>query len=913
MARGGLIEAASGMVSGDTDYLPELGRRLEAMARAVGRAIHVASGGRTMAEQAGLYASKGPWSPTNPGVPPPNPNAPHIRGIAADISPGRDIFGAIAQKFGLVFPVGNEPWHVELAGGRGCMFGKLAAGALAAAGGGGGGGAAAWSDFAAPKTDMAGQIGAVVQATLNKVTQAANAKGAQLAGSFGGGTSIDLAGVGLAGLNRVFPAHLLGEPGVTLSAAQVAAIAQAVGLPAEAFEQIARGESGYQPGIVSFDGGHGLWQMTPRVWGEAAIAHMNALGGIDAMRNPFKNAQMAKYLYEAAGNTFAPWKGTRFLGTATGGLIEAANGMLSGPTASASGTGDTIIGLGDPKAPDKPRKDRNTKPKPKKPVFTPRKPPKLAGIRGKIKPGRGKPRLPKWLLNSELDDGQGPVLVPDYDQLWGRPIGAVEAEIRNMLGRFDLTEEQDQVELYDSDQFPDLTNYLQANPKTLGKLSLDEWMEENGGSLIVDNAAGVTVQGEFVPGRQQALGELGQLLARHQNPEEPKGLLDMLQGYYGATQEGMPKYSKRITELSISRRSLGNAWRARKKVFEKDKEERSQLLSKGKSWQQRVADNDARIDALNEWLRDLREGAAGGNRLAPATEKQRAWAQNRITEMRDESARLKERQPAPLLAPPRKPGPKATKQQKDGYQQQLEDYRERVRERDAKLRRLNDQIRDSREVLTRLADSPASYDHRRGIVGQYTSQIDSYRQDRRSLQQTGDELIQTSIPDEELTIAQLQKDVAWWSKGHVRLPAVKRMERPSFGGRDEELAGLLREQLTETRRSLAVSQAQFDVFRGFAPLAGQRFVGSFMQGTQRVAHDGLALVHEGETITPNPQGGYANSLQAQAGPVHVTLVVEGDAAPFMKQVRAEVNGRVAQIEQQGRRSRLIANAPGGSR
>lgn len=80
--------------------------------------------------------------------------------------------------------------------------------------------------------------------------------------------------------------------------------------------QIAHGESGYRPGVMNYggDGGTGLLQMTPVAggWGPAALKMLKKLGGIGAMRNPFKNAQMAKWLYDNAGG-WGPWKGTRYL------------------------------------------------------------------------------------------------------------------------------------------------------------------------------------------------------------------------------------------------------------------------------------------------------------------------------------------------------------------------------------------------------------------------------------------------------------------------------------------------------------------------------------------------------------------------------------------------------------------------
>lgn len=137
--------------------------------------------------------------------------------------------------------------------------------------------------------------------------------------------------------NRIYPAHFIDQAtGRTrLSAATVGKIAEAAGLPGLAFQQIARGESGYYPGVVQRDPGdgmvgYGLWQMTPNAWGAGSILHrkMAALGGLDAMRNPVKAAQMAKVMYDLSG--LQPWTGTRYLTDAGRAGANAAAGGAPG-------------------------------------------------------------------------------------------------------------------------------------------------------------------------------------------------------------------------------------------------------------------------------------------------------------------------------------------------------------------------------------------------------------------------------------------------------------------------------------------------------------------------------------------------------------------------------------------------------
>lgn len=75
----------------------------------------VGSGSRTSAEQAALVASKGLWSPSNPGAAPVGTSN-HEVGVgsgAADLSGDMDCLHANAGRFGLHFPISNEPWHIE--------------------------------------------------------------------------------------------------------------------------------------------------------------------------------------------------------------------------------------------------------------------------------------------------------------------------------------------------------------------------------------------------------------------------------------------------------------------------------------------------------------------------------------------------------------------------------------------------------------------------------------------------------------------------------------------------------------------------------------------------------------------------------------------------------------------------------
>ena len=118
MARGGIRKmAGGGNVSGDTDVTPGLLNALRSMSAATNHSIYIRSGRRSLGEQAALYARY--KAGRGPIAAPPNANAPHVLGIAADISPGREVFGGVAGRYGLGFTVPSESWHIQLGGSGG--------------------------------------------------------------------------------------------------------------------------------------------------------------------------------------------------------------------------------------------------------------------------------------------------------------------------------------------------------------------------------------------------------------------------------------------------------------------------------------------------------------------------------------------------------------------------------------------------------------------------------------------------------------------------------------------------------------------------------------------------------------------------------------------------------------------------
>jgi hypothetical protein len=185
MARPG--DVGGSWVTGDTDFEPSLLTALTRMAQSRATRIFVQSGRRSSDEQQALINKYGANNPNHPVA---GLNGPHVQGIAADITPGREVFGRDAPRFGLGFTVPQEGWHVQLlnAAARSGALGNVSA-ALGGAGGGislskrrsGLGGApGALADRA---------IGAYTAGLQRKLDSATGGAGGDLSGFGGGGSA----------------------------------------------------------------------------------------------------------------------------------------------------------------------------------------------------------------------------------------------------------------------------------------------------------------------------------------------------------------------------------------------------------------------------------------------------------------------------------------------------------------------------------------------------------------------------------------------------------------------------------------------------------------------------------------------------------------------------------------------------
>lgn len=244
-ARGGAlgVRRSYPMLSGDTDFLPALGMALSRMAQAVGTAIYVTSGYRSLAEQQALYARylAGGTLAAKPGT------SEHESGTAADISPGSSVFGRIASKFGLTFNVPGEPWHIALAGAAG------AAGAIGAM----------VKQIGKIKFKAPGAFGALGQGAADLVRGVANSFIGRLQPSIPGGGGVAAGALSLSQLAALW-----------IKAGGPAGIAQLMA-------HVAMAESGGDPNARNPSGASGLWQILGQlVPGNIFNPMINALNAV---------------------------------------------------------------------------------------------------------------------------------------------------------------------------------------------------------------------------------------------------------------------------------------------------------------------------------------------------------------------------------------------------------------------------------------------------------------------------------------------------------------------------------------------------------------------------------------------------------------------------------------------------------
>lgn len=267
----------------------------------------VVSGSRTTDEQAALRAAKGPWSKNNPGAAEPGTSN-HEVGVghgAADLDGDLKCMHKLAPSLGLVFPIGNEPWHVEPSDeliAQGMEFFGLEEGAAA-------------EDLMVPAEEEDQGL-AGIRSIIFGEGGPENPLGdipSRVAAAFAPEAKPKAAAAEEAAFAPEASAGFTAGEGGAMSAVDVAKVYAEAGFTGEALVTmvaIARGESGWDP---TADGDTSI---TDSTWGPSMglsqIRSLNAERGTGGWRDatrlhdPKFNAKAA-YAISNGGTNFGPW------------------------------------------------------------------------------------------------------------------------------------------------------------------------------------------------------------------------------------------------------------------------------------------------------------------------------------------------------------------------------------------------------------------------------------------------------------------------------------------------------------------------------------------------------------------------------------------------------------------------------
>jgi len=938
MARGGIIEAATGMV-GD----PQLAgvnegavkAALAVMRKFPGTDVTSGRAGRSLPSHHGAgnavdlvnsnMDGSSDWIKRNMG-----------RGLEEGIhNPNLSIEGGktVSPSFW-----GSETWaghidHIHLAVIGAFKSLGIDVGSLGAGGG------AAWENIKAPVAESAGMLGDIVQSVLDTVTAAANERGSEIAGAQGGG------GGDIPAFSGAWT-KVMGQ------------ISDTKGWNMNDWRWLVGKESG---GRVSAQ------NPTSTAFGLGQLLDMNwpKYGGGPGSDGNEQIRAMAAYISDRYGTPTAArtfWESHNFYGK--GGILNAADGVsLPDRDAPLPDTpAETLPGdKTRPKKKKKSKKDAKDKARKADPFTgSGRKLPNLSKIKGKVKKGIGAKELPGWLKDLKIPPGEEEFdLIPHWEVRIEEYIEEISAAIHNKEGLFGLTgvprsPDEALITLYDSDQYADFTNHMKAHPELMrGEKDLEAYIEKYGDSIDVYNRDGMNVQGEFFPGANAGLDQIKQILQMHVGNSDPAWVQSMLgmdtsmpHAFGGMvnspTHNLMGELLRNLgftgftvpaglhgphDQVKSTIRQLKKSYIRNYDAYGEDDKQRKKLMRRGYTWQERVADNDARVNAIDNWLGDLKVDGTN-HRLTKEAKKNKAMMEERRRKMQNESGWLKDRQPRPILDPPKKPVLKGKskkakaryEQEMQEYQAEMADYKQRVRERDAKYRDLTQDMLTNKSRMNWIGGGTGAYNPKdlSGVAGQWTERLSGIEERQGVSRSAMRDLQLSAIPEEKLAIATLVKEQQALASGKLpNAPVNRGIIEADSGGDNSELNALLQEQLDEMRRQSSIDKAQFSTLAGSQAMVQGRLVGSFARGGP-VDATGMALVHKGEFINPAPDGPFRtgmNSAPNAAAAPQVSLYVDGDIGPLMRNVRAMVDGRTVQVVNQtiGGRSRVLTAAPGSGR
>lgn len=768
MARGGLV-------SGDTDYTPALGRALNRMAQATNTSIFVQSGKRSLAEQAALYASYQSGHGNLAAAP--TENAPHVRGIAADITPGRERFGAVAAKFGLGFTVPGESWHIQL-------LDAAAAGDPVAA--------EHLKRMVVGGDDMLGQA---LQAGMDQAVASANKMldDAAAASGTGGGETAPSGSPGSNEQVRAWVAAGLRLAGMSATPANIAKVA------ARAMQ-----ESGGNPrSINTWDSnaaaGHpskGLMQTIDSTFNTYKVA------GHDDIWNPVDNVAAAvRYMMARYGHLVGAGAG----GYARGGII---------PLLAAGGLPPVVTG----------QRPQPTTGREKHAPLSNQPPVPVGPAKGRPQP-TNTPKPPKWRPKTPLKfKGKTEDALPEFDQIFNLTavIDALQATYEQLEHGAELTDETTTRTLPVGSVPDDVLRAMGLSDQQIAALRKDGRDVEVLNQGAMGDGHGIT----------EHVAELDQLIAA----------------------------KSRVGGYMATRKTLSDRLVAKLQAAIAEREQRMREV------RERIEEIRARVRTNTKRIKDTQKDLTEEEKRKKPNKGRIKDLKNRLSELRDNRERL-----IGVRTLEFDEGDDAVKRSPLGV---AIAYRESTA---AGLKAYRDHLPDAQAQAAQAAGD---------LRDQVQWPIDALRKERE--QWTGTQAPKIDVPG---------------------------MEETASGPNTEELLRLKTLQYEQAVKDRMISDTRFGVFAGFAPLLTGRLLGSFDRGLMRVPQDGLAVLHEGETVVPNPSGPYGSQLGVGGAPPDIKIIIEGDVAPLMNRVQAYVDGHAAPVvsTELGRRQRLLMVAPGGAR
>jgi hypothetical protein len=494
------------------------------------------------------------------------------------------------------------------------------------------------------------------------------------------------------------------------------------------------------------------------------------------------------------------------------------------------------------------------------------------GRKGRIKPLKLRKQVRRWMANTEGGKWLGD---PNfYDPLTGEPrepgqlamfkrLSRLQGKAPGLMSaadrltdRHSLTDEAATLSL----EGDDLRRFFKSQGMT--DAQVEQEIAAYGDSREVANLHGFSVGGKFWGGLDQYTTETNQQLFAHSNIWH--NALDQLNA------------AQRVDTKTPRDRRRGQLVKIRK-FFENNREVikalRKKIKKAGKpqTWQEQVRDNEDIIRALQRHKRDS----------SGLPDSYTTRINHDIDSLQDVNRDLRERQP---------------KKRPAGMDRvaRILDRAERENVRIAGGDATNWQTALGGDgIAGRAANSLTAW---RGL--------NTYRQD--SIREAKD-----VMSTEQTSIDMLRKDLDdFKAAGYIPKPQA---DTSGTDARDE----LLKQIGLDSLRNRRLGSFENQALSGFAQMLGMRSIGAFAHGAVDIKQTGMALLHRGETVVPDPDGPFRNGMTVNrlGGGTgwngDVVLAADGNVAALFKLIDMRVERVVGRAQApQGAQIRARRAAPG---